>query len=354
MNVDGGLLLAGPRGRRFCLELAMELGAELRDLVFRFVLRTDVDAGRAALLVLTEDEEGPVPPSSAVSTKDITDALAVIDLGQVDADVTLKALQTAVFTAMYWQEPDGGDHLARFPEVRAALLPLAEQILAHPSVQWFWRTRQPEQWAIDWRPADDPAPLPKEPEVTLGKWARNERAEELRAATERPRDPHANYSGSWWSIPLGLIRTVGRIPEGLSLVEDYPGFDEATVIPVRGVGTVLEINGPEDWVRLCRKHPLDVTASRRHDWFRVTGRDGRWVIPDWEQVAREWDAIHLTVLGYLSSATQAFPVDTERSTVLGGWDPDSTIWLTDVAREWIEPPQTWHRSMQNGRWQQSS
>lgn len=332
----------------------MELSAQLRDLVFRFVLRTDVDAGRAALLVLTDDEDAAASPSSTVSEKDITDALEVLDLERVDADVTMKALQTAVLTAMYWQEPDGADILARHPEVRAALLPLAEQILAHRSVQWFSWARQPEQWAIDWRPAGDPAPLPREPEVTLAKWARNQRAEELRAATERPTDPHANYSGNWWSIPLGLIRTVGSIPDGLSLVEDYPGFDEATVIPVRGVGAVLEINGPEDLIALCRKHPLDVTASRRHDWFRVTGRDGRWVIPDWEQVAREWDAVHLTVLGYLSSATQALSLDTDRSTVLGGWDPDGTIWLTDVAREWIEPRQTWHRSIQNGLWQQSS
>lgn len=94
-----------------------------------------------------------------------------------------------------------------------------------------------------------------------------------------------------------------------------------------------------------------VTSSRRHDWYRVSGRNGRWVIPNWEQVSKEWDAVHVTVLGYLSSATRALVVDADRSTVLAGWDPDSTIWLADVVREWYEEPrQAWQRDAGEERW----
>jgi hypothetical protein len=115
----------------------------------------------------------------------------------------------------------------------------------------------------------------------------------------------------------------------------------------------LEIRTPADWTSLCSEFPLDVTASRRHDWFRTTGRDGRWVIPDWERVAEEWDAVHLTVLGYLSGAGRALPVSPDTATVIAGWDPDSTLWLTDVAREWEGPRQSWHRAPHDQSWHQA-
>ena len=238
------------------------------------------------------------------------------------------------------------------PKYAKSCFPLRDG-LAFASMQWLCEPRHVVQWAIDWRSADDPAPLPREPRQTLAKWARDQRAEELRAAKDRPQDPHANVSGTWWSIPHGIIRTVGQIPAGLSLVEDSFGWEEATVIPVRGIGTTYEVRTADDWVALCRMYPLEVTASRRHDWFRTTGRDGRWVIPDWERVATEWDAVHLAALGYLSSAGRALTVDADTSTVIAGWDPDSTIWLTDVAREWDAPRQIWHRSSQNERWTQA-
>lgn len=63
------------------------------------------------------------------------------------------------------------------------------------------------------------------------------------------------------------------------------------------------------------------------------------MVPDWEQVAGQWDAVHLTTLGYLSGATRALPVDTDTATMIAGWNPDTTIWLTDTIREWDEPRQ---------------
>src|SRR5690606_21256796 len=94
----------------------------------------------------------------------------------------------------------------------------------------------------------------------------------------------------------------------------------------------------------------EVTASRRHDWFRVTGRDGRWLIPDWERVAQRWDAVHLTTLGYLSAATRLIDIDGEYASVIAGWGPDSTIWLTDGAREANEPRQQWSRIEGGNDW----
>ncbi|WP_344097084.1 hypothetical protein [Microbacterium deminutum] len=138
--------------------------------------------------------------------------------------------------------------------------------------------------------------------------------------------------------------------DALELVEDSAGWDAATVIPVRGTGRELEISSRHDWAELCRAYPLAVTASRRHDWFRVTGRDGRWLIPDWPRIAEEWDAVHLTTFAYLCAATTLIAIDAEYATVIGGWAPDSTLWLTDVAREWEGPRQQWVRLSGSDEW----
>jgi hypothetical protein len=343
------LILEGPRGRRLCLELAMELDPEIRTAVFW--LGYDLDPGSGSsrvLLTFASDNNGA--PRPVPSPEQLAATLASLDPANLGDSLIQAALERSVDTAMYWQAPDGEDVLAGLPIIRAALFPLAEQVMASPGVQWWGQPRRAGQWAIDWRSADDPAPLPKDPRRTLAEWARKERAEEVRAERERPHDPHANLSGTWWSIPHGLVHTVGHVPAGLSLVEDSLGWEHATAIPVRGTGRTFEVHTADDWIELCRAFPLEVTASRRHDWFRATGRDGRWVIPDWERVAGEWDAVHLTVLGYLSSATRDLQVDTDTASVIAGGDPDSTIWLTDVAREWDGQRQAWHRRPHDDTW----
>lgn len=154
----------------------------------------------------------------------------------------------------------------------------------------------------------------------------------------------------WWSVPTSILTTRGRVADALELVEDSLGWEVATVIPVRGVGREREIRYPEDWAQLCREYPLEVTASRRHDWFRVTGRDGRWLMPDWPHVAKDWDAVHLTTLGYLRAAANLIEIDSVYASVIGGWGPDSTLWLTDSAREWEGPRQHWVRPVGGEGW----
>ena len=61
----------------------------------------------------------------------------------------------------------------------------------------------------------------------------------------------------------------------------------------------------------------------------MTGWSGRWLIPDFTAAAADYDAVHLTVFGYLTTAGRAVPVGDAR-TMLAGWDPDETWWLADV------------------------
>lgn len=184
---------------------------------------------------------------------------------------------------------------------------------------------------------------------------------ETRARGDRPSDPHANVSGEWWSTPpRDLTRTTRSLgvegPLGLRLVEDAFDWDRALVHPVEVPDTVnvYEVDGPHAWARLCGRFPLEVTASRRHDWFRTTGVAGRWVIPDWSRAAEEFDAIHLTVAGYLKTAGRAVAVTQDTASVLAGWDPDQTYWLTDVtlgsipARVWMRDADTWTEQTHEG------
>lgn len=125
---------------------------------------------------------------------------------------------------------------------------------------------------------------------------------------------------------------VDSLPLGVVCREDEGGEtrDRGRRLLVTPTPRVFEISGPQDWIALCRRFPLDVSASRRSDWEDTTGRTGEWVIPDWQAVAGEWDGVHLGVWGYLTTAGRALDVGQGRASVLAGWDPDRTWWFRGV------------------------
>lgn len=342
-------LLSGPRGRRMCAEYVARTDDAVRSALFWLGRELDPQAGfRFAAGDASHRSHREDDPTF---TGDELAALinAADRSAPIRADIVRESLQASVDLARYWQEPDGEDAVAALPAVRSALRRVAERLLATVTPEPT-ATSHTAQWAVDWHPLSDTAPLEYASAAALAKWTRTQREDEARAARERPADPRANISGIWWSVPQGLLTTRGSILDALELVEDFPGWAVATVVPVRGVGETLEIESARDWADLCREYPMDVTASRRHDWFRVTGREKKWLIPDWQRVSERWDAVHLTTLGYLSAATQLIDIDVEHASVIGGWAPDSTVWLTDVARESDDGREQWSRSRNGWRW----
>ena len=232
---------------------------------------------------------------------------------------------------------------------------VAEAIAASPDAAWWGSgVELDDQWAAPWE-GDGQAPAESVP-VVLAKWREAAQNEEARAARERPDDAHANWSGVWWSAPpSALVCSTRRLPDGspagLWFVEDSMGWETAVATPLDvHPARVVEIDGPEAWVDLCRRHPLVVTASRRHDWFRTTGRDGGWVQPDWSRVAEEADGVHLSVAGYLAAAGRALDVDDGWATVVGGFNPDTTYWFAGVAarprdeQRWQRTDDGWERA----------
>jgi hypothetical protein len=92
---------------------------------------------------------------------------------------------------------------------------------------------------------------------------------------------------------------------------------------------VFEVTSLDSWAELVSRYPLDVPYSRRHDWWRVTGLNEHWLIPDYVAVAADYDAIHLTAAAYLSAAGRPVRAG-DGFTMLAGWDPDQTYWLNDA------------------------
>lgn len=319
----GEELLAGPYGRELCAAIAQE--AAPGDVWIR-----GTDADFVAALHYVRPEQ-----------------VAALDGRQV-----LAVLETVVGSAVYWQEPrDDRDRLTR-PEVVAALRPIADAVAAHPATAWWGepldRSAQTHlrYWSREWEPLLDPV----DARPALRRWRDRVIETEHRLAG----DPHwRSTSGAWWSDPAfaGAAWTTpglpGFGPVRLYCTEDSLGWDHARVHPVvvDDQWHALEIDGPDAWARLVDEYPLEVTHGKRGSWWRTTGRDTRWWIPDWPAVAEDYDAVHVTVTGYLATAGWAIPT-ARGATVLAGWGPGHTCWLRPDRLTYTGVVQQWHRTRQ--------
>jgi len=344
---DVDALLAGPRGRRLCWEL---LGAPWLGAVF-----------------------GVSKPRTAQTIRDAVAEFDRVEFGRDGSAAVMDALTGAVDFAAYWQPPHEEDELLDSPGVVHELKPVAQALLDHPATDWWSRPlaldaqRLPQFFE---GPTPPQAPALTPPHERLGAWREDQlRLNEqfravlegrdqlagrcpgyspLRVSGDDPAEQFARMSGTWWSTPnRGDVPVTARDlppigPVALWLTEDKLNWKQAHCWPVAAVQPPrsYEIDAPQAWADLVARHPLDVTDSRRPDWGRATGSDGPWLIPDWQAVAREYDAVHLSVLGYLTTSGLPVPVGDGHWTLLAGWDPDATFWLTDTLAV-TDPAELW-------------
>lgn len=326
-------LLTGPRGRRFCLESVTALSDELWSRHLRAAWEphnTNLREGFRAAVAAPE-------------------TLAAIE--RLGDDGLLTALAHAVDHAAYWQPPDDVDELALTPEVLQALGPIARELAERICTSWWdspvdTSSQRAVQWIDEYNMA---APLLSDAAGRLATWRRRT-VESEHVASHWSRSLRKRTGGPWWSTPAlsQLVQTSRALPGlgavGLLLVEDGAGWNRARVWPLEPSpdARVLELRGPDDWVDLVERHPLEVTQTWRKTAYETTGLDVLWLIPDFAAVAQEYDGVHLTAAGYL--ATAGLPLDAGRGlTMLAGWDPDATYWLGDVLEgsgnpsEWENP-----------------
>jgi hypothetical protein len=326
---DANELLLGPRGRRLCFELLPDPPSVLG---WPLPVSLHLPSGLRADLA----------------------AAAALALPAVDANV-FGALAESVNWAMYWQEADETDRMLGHPEVQEILEPVAQAVAQATAAAWWgYPLARDDQQHVQWlSEPEQPPPKMSGARERLTDWRSATALEEARAG---PADPTAPLTGSWWSTPAhaALVTTTRGLPDvgvvGLALVEDSTGLTAARCWPLAAQprARVYEITAPEDWVELVTRYPLDVTGSRRHDWWRVTGWADSWLIPDWADVAADFDGVHLTVAGYLTSAGRTLRVGQE-ATMLAGWNPDQTFWLNDVLRD-AGPTTRWRRQDDSTHW----
>lgn len=335
-------LAQGPRGRRLCWELLCE-----RDLALPWINEpwrgTDEDFQRAAQIAAQIDV--------VLGTLDL-DGLAVTEAELVEA------CGRSVGWARYWQAPDDADLWLAQPAVRGAMEAVSTAIAALIPPWWHSGMAAGAQVQTDLRP-DEPARrlAPQTAADTLAYWRRDTLRDE-EDARRRPTDLDANVGGRWYSTPYvqGLPSSTRALadPPAVELLwrEDSLGEEQVAcqAVTVPAGARVYEIDGPEAFVHLVERYPLELTLSRRHDWWRATGAKGPLLIPDYAAVAADFHGVHLTVAGYLRTAGRALPTSGGATTVLAGWDPDKTWWLTDL--EVAGSSTRW--SLSNGVWAETA
>lgn len=354
-------LVSGPRGRRMLLEFARVSERELLPDHTTWQLNWAIadagyqlDPGRGVSTVRmslggTEAEEA--------TPDDVARILANTTLAHVTPDLLIEALGNAVDTARYWQKPDGEDVLAAVPAVQHALRRVADHVLDSQHSFWMSKDFDPtDQWQVHLLHPDVPPEPRRSAADILNEYRVHTIASEASAVAQDLVPITANWSGAWWSIPPSSLQSSSRkvegTPAGLLFIEDSPGFESAEVcqLAIPESSRVYEVDSANAWAELCRNYPRDVTHEKRHDWYRTTGREGSWVIPDWPSVAADYDGVHLTVAGYLGAAGKAIPVDDSAASVIAGWNPDQTWWLRDMEMvghdeywDWT-PEEDWSRS----------
>lgn len=397
-------LLASPRGRSLVFALAqqgregefsdqgeprtVESHAlnEFRTAVFTAGYLADKAQGAAVMMYLGEGDSEPTPDS--VTAGDVAKTLRLVTPLTPTQTELEDAMAEVIGGAMYWQPPHGNDQIAAEPEVREALRPFAEALIRTGLLgAWSRPLDVDNQQALAWDDEDHRGHLPAifahptgsvdptvdQPAITLAdlfprydgygvelpygleEWLGHVFTSETAFRHDFAKNPAMELSGEWWSTPpAGLWTSTATWPDGtpvgVELVEDDFGLERARACRLRIVpaARICEINRPEDWGGLCRRYPLDVSAQRRCNWFETTGRKGRWVIPDWTQVAEEFDGVHVSLAGYLCTAGAVVDVgdgnlvddspslptlgntDDRTASLMAGWDPDTTYWLNDV------------------------
>ncbi|WP_394160699.1 hypothetical protein [Galactobacter valiniphilus] len=371
MGITVDALLAGPRGRRACLATAiaveashtppieegvcsalpLEVAERRADQAYatssgtRYLIafeegtrRTRRERKRARRAVDAEEAELRARASSTIAPlAEALDAVAadVLDHaspGGLSEETLNVAVMQSVDSSRMWQDPEGIDIPLTLPELRRALRPFAEAIARSPASAWWDRELAlDDQWLalrdenhLEGLAASGP------PEQIWDGWRRG-----------RLHNEERGDRSLWWSMPAtgDLARTHGTFSSGLPTVavweEDGEGWYEglsAVRVVVPGAPRVFEVRCASDWALLCGKYPFVLTRSVGQRLRAGVGPDpvrgaGDWVIPEWSAVARDYDAVHLSVSAYLSCTDALIDIPGLGASAIAGWDPDETYWL---------------------------
>ena len=297
--------------------------------------------GRALLAEIVGFDWFAVSDGISLVTK-VAEALPKLDsLSECDDELSLLAALESNPLGFGFQ----GDHAEwdlRLSDAAPTLSPIVEALVSCPATQHWWEplAKKDQRW-LGLAHGSDPTPRGETVESAIWRIVEEEVAAQSepgnvsfyeRALTQD------NCSGTWWSTPFGagvMITSCagpGNFPCFSLAIPEDPFGEETFVlwdVLVEPEARVYEIESPKDWTNLVNLAPLDVTITRDPDWARWAGVHGPWLLPDWRIVGETFDAVHVTMGGYLATRGHATEVE-EGFTFLAGWEAESTLWLRDV------------------------
>lgn len=132
--------------------------------------------------------------------------------------------------------------------------------------------------------------------------------------------------------------------------ELFPGPISRWRLPVRPAARIWTIDRPQDWARLVERYGRP--ASDPHGGWELPGPNQhraeiepllaqphqhaarssvvRHLLPDWTAVSRDYDGVHLSWAGFITSEGFVTELAHGAVTMLRYWASERTLWLADV------------------------
>lgn len=318
-------LLAGPRGRDFLMGVALALDGGHGPL-FQATWRVgDYMERNARRFRITRKQSAEAKARTAASL------LEQVSLVELAPRLLYDALEHTVFAATYWQPPMDDEVFLSAKALLPGLRRIARHVATSEVTSGWSDPFQPDRhYSVRWEQPDLEDPVLSVAEA-LEVWRKEARTREIWGSAP-----------PWPPVIVTARELVDGTPGALRFVEDGFGWTtgEVYAATVSADAQVFTITGPAAWAQLCREFPLDVTASKGRDWRLATGYPHGWVMPDFVQVARHYDALHLSMRGYFATAGRVISVEAGRASMVAGWGPGQTFWFTDAVKL-DEAPVTW-------------
>lgn len=191
------------------------------------------------------------------------------------------------------------------PALAPKLRAVAEELTQSPATASWWQPLDRAQQIWVHRPGSIPAEHSVHADLTqLHPWA------------SKPR------RGFWTSTALPPLASMWVLSGEESDVSPRAVWR----LPLLDATNVWEIDSPRSWIELCERYPDDTTTTYGKQWRKWGLAQDRVVTPNWGQVAQDWDGVHLSMGGLLT--TEGVPLDLGQvGSMIQGWTCEGTLWL---------------------------
>ena len=183
---------------------------------------------------------------------------------------------------MEWWTADRDEAVVKVLEHGERLEPLARTMLEHPATAWWFDPidLNNQVWVSHDKVAPDTANWQR-PKSPPGRWDRY---------AQKPRSRQYQYTSTLIEGDTSLFVALDQRVGDLSLWS--PPF-QCWRLRIPPSVRVFEVHGPEDWNGLCVRYPAKGTKDGPPDQ--------EWLVPDWGAAAEDWDGVHVSLGGLLTT-----------------------------------------------------